>query len=636
MSLRIVSDSDLIVEAGLAVQLGYGGDYNHVFTHAVVLGYDPLLAEIIKGYFYLPLGLRRLSTLFRLSVPSDYRETSVSHVMATTEYNNRYDETTYATTFSGLGLFFDTLSGIEHRIPPYREKERNCRHNTLGGTVYPLAVDIPHSKRDYAFAGLSIPVRYNDGNTYYIVSVTGVNPLRINPIPIGFGPYFCHNLLDFLGGLPETVTINRFDHGYQIVKLSQLDFSVDCDAFVINYEMDVETFPSLANNFNDDHAWWHACISLPMGLQAGSFVSPSVSGTYATSRWQQGSYSYSNFRSNYAENGSMEYGPTDYTYVCTGEQRMFPIMLSIPTPAVELDDVGVSLRSNDLLTRFRIAVTGDWKNVTPAAIFSTADAVKDLERSLNVNILQNLQKLPDIASMMPAFKDAVKVLGKLAHRDLSLATLREIADLISQTELQRSFQWRPSLDVLKEYLPQLWKTIQFLGQTSENSLGYGKFRFELPSGSFGRTESRLVVRTKLVVDTSHRGLLSSLLKYDALGTIPKASNLWDLIPFSFAVNWFTGIGTSIRRAEYMVALLTLPAYYVHTYTITSPLTEEELHSYGFSSSTTSPAHLRLYYRDLSLYAPPVRDSRYGFGIPTQLPPLGTVASLLWQLIFAAK
>jgi len=131
---------------------------------------------------------------------------------------------------------------------------------------------------------------------------------------------------------------------------------------------------------------------------------------------------------------------------------------------------------------------------------------------------------------------------------------------------------------------------------------------------------------------SSYGLLSSLLQLDGLGIMPKPSNLWDLMPFSFVLNWLTGVGTAMRRAEYMTCMATIPAYYVHSYTLTSPFTTDELASWRTATSTDGQLSLKLFYRDISLFSPAPRDSMFGFGIPRSLPPLGTVAALLWQVL----
>jgi hypothetical protein len=136
------------------------------------------------------------------------------------------------------------------------------------------------------------------------------------------------------------------------------------------------------------------------------------------------------------------------------------------------------------------------------------------------------------------------------------------------------------------------------------------------------------------LDVSERSLVSCFLGWDGLGIWPKPSTLWDLVPFSFVANWFTGIGASIKRAEYATLLLDVPAYFVHTYAITSPFTDDELDTWEMSNaSSKDPLSFRAYYRDVSHYSPLPRDSSFGFGLPQHLPPLGVVGALLYQILF---
>jgi hypothetical protein len=90
----------------------------------------------------------------------------------------------------------------------------------------------------------------------------------------------------------------------------------------------------------------------------------------------------------------------------------------------------------------------------------------------------------------------------------------------------------------------------------------------------------------------------------------------------------------MRRAEYLLLMATIPAYFVHSFTLTSPLSSDELDLLEMSSSYDDPASLRVYIRDVSLYVPPVRDSRFGFGLPEKLPSLDVIGSLLFQLFLS--
>lgn len=65
---------------------------------------------------------------------------------------------------------------------------------------------------------------------------------------------------------------------------------------------------------------------------------------------------------------------------------------------------------------------------------------------------------------------------------------------------------------------------------------------------------------------------------ESLGLNPSAANIWDLIPFSFVVDWFTGIGSILSRLDAYEnnALLRDVKSRVETFKVLWPLTESEL------------------------------------------------------------
>jgi hypothetical protein len=364
-------------------------------------------------------------------------------------------------------------------------------------------------------------------------------------------------------------------------------------------------------------------------------VSPVLDGVYSTPATGVPTFRYYNGETDYQVDNN---GPTELMGDQTINWFSAPLIFSTP-PSVGLETTeylenGVQLlRKRVFLSSFERDVARDWLHIIPSSVFSAVGAFKQSENSLNVNILQNLAKLPDIASALPQVREAVDVASAILRRDLRFSTFREIADLVTSTELQRSFQWRPYLDVLRNYIPLMASNLHAFGRTDKRVVGYGSFRFQMQN-ALGRQEVTLLTRTKIVMDTSHSGLLSAILGADAIGILPKPSNIWDLIPFTFAVNWFTGIGSALRRAEYSLLMSTIPAYFVHTYAISSPLSSDELDILKASSGSHSSPSLRLYYRDLSLVSPAIKDSKFGFGMPSGIPSLGTFGSLLYQLIFS--
>jgi hypothetical protein len=304
--------------------------------------------------------------------------------------------------------------------------------------------------------------------------------------------------------------------------------------------------------------------------------------------------------------------------------------VQIPSPDMD------SYNDNPFYTAlysFKAAVDRDWHHVTPSALFSVVSAIQSIEHGTSTDVLQTVAKLPEYKSMVPKIKEAIKILSDISRKDLKASTIKEILDLAAGTILQSSFQWRPLLQLLQTELPKMVSSLSSMHDTSKLVVGRGSWNFEFPESSFGRVHSHLMTRSKIVLDVSNRSLAASLFGADAIGVLPKPSNLWDLVPYSFVLNWFTGIGQSMKRAEYAILLMTIPAYYVHTYAITTPLTTEELALWSVSTSSIDPLSMKVFYRDVSLYTPFPMDSKFGFGIPTSLPPIGTIGALLYQMLF---
>jgi len=78
---------------------------------------------------------------------------------------------------------------------------------------------------------------------------------------------------------------------------------------------------------------------------------------------------------------------------------------------------------------------------------------------------------------------------------------------------------------------------------------------------------------------------------ESLGLNPSAANLWDLIPFSFVVDWFLPIGSVLSRLDAYEnnALLRDVKYRIETFKVLWPLTKQELEDLiGNQFSVTTP------------------------------------------------
>jgi hypothetical protein len=591
---------------------------------------DMLLNSLAGSYFYCPGPFCSISRLFGYSLDDDAIRIIHSRKPSPPNINDGHDAAAYANLTHNLQVFGSVLTGQSFTAPS-TGGENEIRHTNFSGTLSTSQTFTPTFAESFDFFGYAIACRNFHGQLIDYCRLLSTEPLEFDLLlrdHPGIPTYCVLDLLDDLSMHCSDYTAEAY--GIAGTRhITDLSYAISDSGLRITYGM-------YAYNAVVDISYrWDSEILIPFrypeslnGASLGTWVPVWNSVTSCK-------FSFSNCtESSPPPPGSLpEILFEDEFY--GGYLSPFPI--SMPSVLDVEEGVGFSgpsLRSNidRIADNFRSAIDYQYVDLTASALFSTVDAYKQAEGYLGTNILQNLAKIPDIASAFPQIREGVSVMSRILRRDLSLSTLRELLDLATSTNLQANFQWRPFISVFTEYIPLMISTFSTLGLPPSRTIGRGSFSKTL-SNVLGRESVTVVARTKIVMDSSPSGLLSAILAVDALGALPKVSNLWDLVPFSFAANWFTGIGESIRRAEYSLLLATIPAYFVHSFKVTSPFTDRELSDLGAASSSSQRALLSVYFRDVSLYCPLPRDSSFGFGIPSELPPTGVLASLLYQLIF---
>lgn len=278
---------------------------------------------------------------------------------------------------------------------------------------------------------------------------------------------------------------------------------------------------------------------------------------------------------------------------------------------------------------FRSWIEKNLRDIRPASALSTADAMSDLQRSPNTDVLQNLVKIKDISSQIPKIMDLVEIVRKLANRDLS--SIRDIIDFLTSLRLQYGFQWRPEFELLIEVLPQLPGALLAFSQNAEMLIGRGKYEYDFLDTECYRT-CHLVVRTKIVASSDISSALATYLRADSLGILPTPANIWDIIPFSFVVNWFTNMGKRIRQLGQMANMWLLdPIVIVHTYTFTSNYTSAELDAMSCRSlAGAEKPHMKVHIREVSSLVSFPCTGHFDFQRITTSPDWTIVGSLLWQ------
>lgn len=424
-------------------------------------------------------------------------------------------------------------------------------------------------------------------------------------------------------------------------RLTSLTFEVLPGGFVVNYTHEVQTYGSGA---------YHVGIAKFRGRLTHTLKSmrvpstwPSPSGGIADLRrcfdfdekWEHWTDSVT-----YPAAGRIWWGnagvPGFYKVVQTGGARFAEcIVLTDPVPcraqSIAPDPIPRIVSKLSPIT-FHGEVGKRQGDIRASAFQSTFSAYESMTSSLGQNLIEQVAGLGGVASYLPRLKDALDILRTVAKKDLP-GTVKGIVDLATEMRLRYSFQYAPDLDFVITTLPLIDGAIQrLLVGGKEVVVGRGIFEWDFPNGEFYRPTSRLKTCTKIVGVRDNSSAAAKILGLDALGVLPSPGRLWDLVPFSFVIDWFSSIGDRIRDIEGSVLLtLTPPSYLVHSFLVRTDISDEELSAAGLSRVGSGTVEWRSYRREVSTSLPVPYQGRYDFRLPANPPSWMTAGSLAWQI-----
>lgn len=306
------------------------------------------------------------------------------------------------------------------------------------------------------------------------------------------------------------------------------------------------------------------------------------------------------------------------------------------TGGVPLLDALVSRR---FITPWADRVWESLPDIRLSSYLSAADALDQISGGLDTNLVEAIGEIDEIGLLLPSLADSIKsILRLLPGRGVN--SIRDAISVVASIRLQQKFAVDPTLDLLLNVLPRMEKTAKRIQQLADSGVvvGRGSFSFDFPQGEFGREESSLVTRSRVVASRDSKSVLEKALGARALGLLPSPSAVWDLVPFSFVLDWFTGAGERIRDLESLgfLSLMNIKVY-THSYSVRSFLLSDELDVYQVLPSNLEGSelpHLKTYLREVSSCVPRIGQGRYDFRLPDHLPNWLTAGSLLWQLTMA--
>lgn len=276
-----------------------------------------------------------------------------------------------------------------------------------------------------------------------------------------------------------------------------------------------------------------------------------------------------------------------------------------------------------------------YRDLGPSCYFSTMDAVDQFSSTLDNNYLEDIADLSGILEIVPDIPMLVRALVDIKRGKLSGVV--RLGDFLTELYLRLKFEILPDSRAIAELNEKGQILIDGFNRLEEvdRYVFYGKFTFDLPDAYVPNSSSNyLVTRSKVVFRMSDSSFIIALLKLNRSGLAPTLSNLWEVLPGSFIVDWFFRIGRRIQDVENSGLLLALEIEsFVHSYEITSTIPEEKLSSLGLTSPNHDFAY-RYYVRHLSVRVPTGEGSKFDFRQPSMGPDAGIVGSLLWQVFLA--
>lgn len=168
------------------------------------------------------------------------------------------------------------------------------------------------------------------------------------------------------------------------------------------------------------------------------------------------------------------------------------------------------------------------------------DALKSADEN-SVNMLEFISDLRHPSELIPKLK--------------KLSMLKDASNLI----LQHDFGWLPTISDLKELFGLITKHGPFFDKKGNRCLTAAHFSRVSNGNGF---VSSITQRIKIAVKEEEDILSSLYQQTKSMGFFPTLNNLWDLVPYSFVIDWFIDVGDFLERIDNRFFLATMDVQYV--------------------------------------------------------------------------
>lgn len=277
-----------------------------------------------------------------------------------------------------------------------------------------------------------------------------------------------------------------------------------------------------------------------------------------------------------------------------------------------------------------------------SAVYAFQNALENDLRILRNNYLEVLKELPEIVSLIPNVGDLVKI-AKHANLKNVISGVLKLGNWVSENYLRYSFGIAPDIGVIQELNaagPTLASRLILASKTRKKTLR-GSFRFELPDSPKYHSNCVLHTTCKCTIVYPDSPLWFAIAVSYGLGLAPSTQNIWENIPFSFAVDWKTRMSDRFKAIDLQLLSIFLAVEDIQfSYKITGrfdPLSYSVDHGYALNIvADDSDVSSSFYRRDVVNFLPVLSDGHYDYFSSTRDPELGILGSLAYQLLSLGK
>lgn len=274
------------------------------------------------------------------------------------------------------------------------------------------------------------------------------------------------------------------------------------------------------------------------------------------------------------------------------------------------------------------------KEAIPALALPFADAMEKQFNYMSSNHLEALMELSDVLAPIDTLKLAKAIPGYVSKKG---ALIVKILDLLADAKLVWSFGIAPTFDdavdvskKAKAFKHRLLSGVAFKEHTT-----YGKTVVVLDENNeLGVPPCTVVLRSKVRTREIVDSLLTAAITADSLGLLPQFSTLWDIVPWSFAVDWFAKVGDGLSIVDNQAKMLALDCQLVvHSITVYQNFDDSMLNPLGFSideESSSDGVGYKTYFRSVSRTCPVFGPTRLPVTSQPGIPDWGVAGSLVFK------